>query len=147
MKKLLTLSNVLKAIAVVFGLVSFFLMFADQLYFSLLSARVYVSFGDAFFGENGAVISFIGYLLTIIAAIAVCAMFFVKVDAKTKKYIDLGIVFAFILAAIFIFIEAAVVNGRTNSSTFSLSAAPIIAGIFTIISAISAGVSLKCTSG
>ena len=42
MKKLLTLSNVLKAIAVIFGLVAFCLMFADQLYFNVFTEEEYL---------------------------------------------------------------------------------------------------------
>ena len=42
MKKLLTLSNVLKATAAIFGLVAFCLMFADQLYFNVFTEKAFV---------------------------------------------------------------------------------------------------------
>lgn len=60
MKKLLTLSNVLKATAAIFGLVAFCLMFADQLYFNVFTEKAFVGFEDALFGENGAALSFVG---------------------------------------------------------------------------------------
>lgn len=135
MKKFLTLVNVLKCAAVLLGLIAFFLMFAKQLYVGDSDYKAFVAFDDALFGEGGSVISFIGYLLIILAAIAVCVLLFVKLDKKIKLYVALGLAFVFVLAAIFVFIEASVVN---NNALFAyhLTAAPVFAGILAILSAI-----------
>ena len=135
MKKYATLKNVIKAGAVVFGLVAFFLMFANQIYAELLGKRGYVSFSDAMFGDYGAVITFIGYLLILISTLAVCASIFVEFDDMIKKVIDFGGAFLLVLGAIFVFIEASVVNGNVGGSIYHLAAAPVFAGIFAIIAA------------
>ncbi len=141
MKKLFTLSNVIKLGALVFGLVAFFLMFANQLYAELLGNRGYVAFDDAMFGDYGSVITFIGYLLILLSVLAVCALIFVNIDSKLKRYINLGLSVLLILGAVFVFIEAAVVNGRIDADMYHLAAAPIIAGIFAIIAALGTAVS------
>ena len=134
MKKLLTLGNVVKVCAVLFALVAFFLMFSDQLYVELLGNRGYVKFDDAFFSDNGAPISFVGYLLVLIAGLAVCALVFLPLEAKLKKFISFGLAVLLVLGAVFIFIEAAVVNGDGNA--YHLTAGPIIAGILAILAGI-----------
>ena len=131
MKKYLTLANVMKAAAFLFGFIAFFMMFANQIYLELLGSRGYVKTDAMFDKDYGAWISFVGYLLILLASLAVCASVFLNMDPKTKKYINLGLAFAFILGAIFVFIEAAVVNG--DSSLYHLAAGPIVAGIFAII--------------
>ena len=141
MKKLLTLSNVLKAIAAVFGLVAFFLMFANQLYFNVFTEKAYIGFNDALFGDNGAVLSFVGYLFVLLATLASCVMMFAPVKDRTKKIVNLAVAGVMIVGAIFIFVEATVVNGKANTTIMNLAAAPIIAGIFSIISALGIAVS------
>ncbi len=137
MKKLLTLPNILKACAAVLGLVAFFLMFANQLYAEILGNKGFVEFGDALFDENyGAWISFIGYLLILIAALGMCAMIFLK-DKKLAKMITICLAGALLLGAIFVFIEAAVVNGRADvDGLYHLAAGPVLAGIFAILAAL-----------
>ena len=130
MKKLLTLPNILKACAAVLGLVAFFLMFADQLYVELLGKKGFVDFNDALFDKNyGAWISFIGYLLILLAALGMCGVIFLK----EKKLIALCLAGALLIGAILVFIEAAVVNGRADVSAYHLEAGPVIAGIFAIL--------------
>ena len=136
MKKLFTLSNVLRAIAVIFGLVAFCLMFADQLYFNVFTEKAFIGFEDALFGENGAALSFVGYLLVLLATLATCVLTFAPLKDKMKKIVNLAVAGVMIIGAIFIFVEAAVVNGKANTTIMNLAAAPIIAGIFSIISAL-----------
>ena len=141
MKKLLTLSNVLKAIAAVFGLVAFCLMFADQLYFNVFTEKAFIGFEDALFGENGAALSFVGYLFVLLATLATCVLTFAPLKDKMKKIVNLAVAGVMIIGAIFIFVEAAVVNGKTDTTIMNLAAAPIIAGIFSIIAALGIAVS------
>ena len=141
MKKLLTLGNVIKAGAVLFALIAFFMMFTKQLYVELLGNRGYVDFDDALFGDYGSVISFIGYLFILLSALAVCALIFLGLDAKIKKLVNLGLAGLLFLSAIFVFIEAAVVNGRTDTSAYHLTGGPVVAGIFAIIAALAVAAS------
>lgn len=136
MKKLLTLKNVLKCAAVLFGLIAFFLMFAKQLYVELLGNKGYVAFDDAMFGNDGSVITFIGYLLVILASLGVCALVFLSLDEKIKKLAIFGAAFLLLLGAIFIFIEASVVNGNIGGSAYHLTAGPVFAGILAILAAV-----------
>lgn len=136
MKKLVTLSNLIKIGAAVFGLVAFFLMFANQLYAEILGNRGYVEFGDALFGDNGSVITFIGYLLIAISSIGIIALFFIDIDEKIKKFVSFGIAVLLILGAVFVFIVSSVVNGNVGADLYHAAAAPIIAGIFAIIAAL-----------
>ncbi len=133
MKKLLTLPNLLKCCAALFGLVAFVLMFTNQLY-SGSSIRVYVAFDDALFGDGGAVISFIGYLLILLSSVAVCLFLFLNLDKKMVKLLNFILAAVFLLGAVFVFIEAAVVNG--SYSVFKLTASPVIAGILAVLAGI-----------
>lgn len=137
MKKLLTLPNILKVAGAMLGLVAFFLMFANQLYAELLGNKGFVEFQDALFDKNyGAGISFVGYLLILLAALGLCCVIFLK-DKKMAKMITLGLAGALLLGAIFVFIEAAVVNGRADlDGVYHLAAGPVIAGIFAILAAL-----------
>ena len=133
MKKLLTLGNILKAAGAVLALVAFFMMFAKQLYVELLGNKGYVEFQDALFDKNyGVWISFVGYLLVLIAALGLCAVIFLK-DKKTAKLVAFALAGALLLGAILIFIEAAVVNGRADVSAYHLAAGPVLAGIFALL--------------
>ena len=82
MKKLLTLPNLLKLAGALFGIIAFALMFANQLYAEILGKRGYVAFNDAMFGEYGSAITFIGYLLILIAALGLVALVLLKLDKK-----------------------------------------------------------------
>lgn len=131
MKKYLTLANLMKAAACVFGLIAFFMMFANQLYVELLGNRGYVKTDAMFDKDYGAWITFVGYLLILLASLAACALVFLGLDAKMNKMLALVLGGVLILGAVFVFIEAAVVNG--DSSVYHLAGGPIVAGIFAII--------------
>ena len=130
MKKLLTLGNILKAAGAVLGLVAFFMMFAKQLYAEVLGHKGYVEFADALFDKDyGSWISFIGYLLVLLAAVGLCASIFLK----GNKLLTLVLAGILVLGAILIFIEAAVVNGRVDANMYHLAAGPIFAGILALL--------------
>ena len=137
MKKLLTLPNILKAAGALLGLVAFFLMFAKQVYAEILGSRGYVEFKDALFDKNyGSAISFVGYLVILLAALGFCALVLLPLDANLKKMCALGLAGALVLGAIFVFIEAAVINGRADAKLYHLAAGPVLAGIFAILAAL-----------
>ena len=116
MKKLLTLGNILKVCAALFGLLAFFMMFTKQLWLGNSSNKAFVAFQDALFDKDyGSWISFVGYLLLLIGGLGMCAMVFLQ-DKKLAKLITLCLAGALLLGAIFVFIEAAVVNGRIDIS-------------------------------
>ena len=130
MKKLLTLGNILKAAGALLGLVAFFLMFSKQLYAEVLGHKGYVEFADALFDKDyGSWISFIGYLLVLLAAVGLCASIFLK----GNKLLTLVLAGVLVLGAILIFIEAAVVNGRVDANMYHLAAGPIFAGILALL--------------
>ena len=132
MKKYLTLANLMKAAAALFGLIAFFMMFTNQIYLELLGIREYVKFSDAMFDKDyGAWISFVGYLFILLASCGACALVFLGLDAKMNKILALVFAFVLILGAVFVFIEAAVVNG--DSSVYHLAGGPVVAGIFAIL--------------
>ena len=140
MKKLVTLRNVLKACAVLLGLVAFFLMFGNQIYVKSGNTVSYVEFDKALFGGEtllgdykGAVISFVGYLLIALAAIAACVLVFLPLDAKIKKFVNLGLGFVLVLGAIFVFIVGAAFNGANGFDSYHAAFCPIFAGILAII--------------
>ena len=130
MKKLLTLGNILKAVSALLGLVAFFLMFTKQLYAEVLGHKGYVEFADALFDKDyGSWISFIGYLLVLLAAVGLCASIFLK----GNKLLTLVLAGVLVVGAILIFIEAAVVNGRVDANMYHLAAGPIFAGILALL--------------
>ena len=134
MKKLLTLPNILKACAAVLGLVAFFMMFTNQVWAGNGQYKIYVAYDDALFGKNGAAISFVGYLMMLLGALGMCAMIFLK-DLKMSKIIVLCLAGLLLLGAIFVFIEASVLNGK-DSNLLKLAAGPVFAGIFGILAAL-----------
>ena len=135
MKKFLTLSTILKFCAAVLGLVAFCLMFSKQLYLEILGKKGFVDFGDALFDKDyGAAISFIGYLLILLASLGFCATIFLK--NKKMKLIAGCLALALILGAVFVFIESAVVNNKAGGSAYHLAAGPVLAGIFAILAAL-----------
>ena len=131
MKKYLTLANVMKAAAFLFGFIAFFMMFANQIYLELLGNRGYVKTEAMFDKDYGAWITFVGYLLILLASLCACALIFLGLDAKMNKMLALILSGVLILGAVFVFIEAAVVNGDSN--VYHLAGGPIVAGIFAII--------------
>lgn len=131
MKNLVTLRNVLKCGAVLLGLIAFFFMFGNQLIGQIGGLKGEVSFADALFSENGAVLSGIGYILIGVSALGTCALIFV--DVPQKKFINLGLALVFIVSAVFVFLCATIVNNNTGLSINHLTAFPIIAGILSIL--------------
>ena len=127
MKKYLTLANLMKAAAALFGLIAFFMMFTNQVHLG----SIYISFSDAMFGNGGSVITFIGYLMILLASFGACALVFLGLDAKMNKILALVFAFVLILGAVVVFIEAAVINGEYN--VYELAGGPVVAGIFAII--------------
>ena len=138
MKKLLTLSNILKASAALLGIIAFVMMFTKQLWIGNSSNKAFVDFKDALFDKDfGSAISFVGYLFLLIGGLGMCALIFLK-DKKMVKLLAMCLAGALLLGAIFVFIEAAVVNGRIDSSLikYNLTAGPVLAGIFGILAAL-----------
>ena len=135
MKKLLTLPNILKLAAAFLGIVAFTLMFSDQLFWGSGKGRVFLTFDDAMFGDGGAAITFIGYLLVLIASLGLIALVLLKLDKKHGKLVALCLGGILILSAIFIFIEANVYNGI---GTWELAAGPILAGVFALLAGLAA---------
>ncbi len=133
MKKYLTLANLMKAAAFVFGFVAFFMMFANQIYVKAFDLVSYTKTDAMFDKYYGAWISFVGYLLILLASLGACALVFLGLDAKMNKMLALILGGVLILGAIFVFIEAGVVNGVRDTSAYRLAAGPIVAGIFAII--------------
>ena len=134
MKKLLTLPNILKAAGAILGIVAFFLMFAKQVYVEALGNKSYMEFQKALFDKDiGSAISFVGYLLILLASLALCG----TILLKDKKFIVLALAGVLLLGAIFVFIEASVINGRLDvDGWYHLGAAPVLAGIFAILAAL-----------
>ena len=132
MKKLLTLPNILKLAGALLGIIAFALMFADQLYLQAGgSVKIFIDFKDAMFEDGGSAITFIGYLLILVASLGLIALVLLKLDKKHGKLIALAIGGILILAAIFVFIEASVYNGDYGMT--KLTAAPVFAGILAIL--------------
>lgn len=134
MKKLLTLQNILKAIAAVLCLVAFFLMFTNQVFWKVGNSKFYIEYQKALFGDYGAVISFVGYLMILLGGLGMCAVIFLK-DKKIAKLVTLSLGGLLLLGAIFVFIEAAVLNGK-DSNALQLAVGPVFAGIFGILAAL-----------
>ena len=107
-------------------------MFADQLVYGEGNLRLVASYKDAMFSDGGAAVSFVGYLLLLLAALGSCALVLFK--TKFGKILALALAGIFLLGAIFVFIEASVYNGKYGD--FRLMAGPVFAGIFGILSAL-----------
>lgn len=136
MKQILTLRNLIKLGALVFAIAAFCMMFGNQLTFTLLGKVYYVKFDDALFGDHGAILSFVGYLLMLIAGIVAGLLVFLKAPENVKKYVALGVAVVMLTGAIFVFVEAAVVNNSVGSETYKLHAFPIIGGILGVVGAL-----------
>jgi len=133
MKKFLTVKNVLVCFGFVFGLVAFFMMFTDQLYASVFGYTGYVSYKDALFGDYGAVLSFVGYLLVLVGALCGCCLAFLK-DKKIRNLGTLVAALLLIVGAIFIFLEPVLYASGDFKDTIKLAAGPIVAGVLAILS-------------
>ena len=140
MKKFLTLPNLVKCLAVVLGVVAFCLMFADQLVVKSGNSAVYLPFADALFGGKvtilfisatykGAVLSFVGYLLIVFAALLTGANLFVT-DKTANKLLPFVNGALFITGGVFVILEASLFNSANNLDAYwSLAIAPIIAAV------------------
>lgn len=137
MKQYLTLRNVLKLGAFLFAIAAFCMMFGNQLIPSVGGTKGDpMAFDDCLFGEHGAVISFVGYLLMLIGGLIGCLLVFLKASDNIKKYVSLGVGVLIIVGAVFVFIEAPVFQNANNgiiNVKYSLTAFPILGGIFGII--------------
>ena len=75
MKKLLTLSNILKASAALLGIIAFVMMFTKQLWIGNSSNKAFVDFKDALFDKDfGSAISFVGYLFLLFLSVPFISM-------------------------------------------------------------------------
>ena len=146
MKKLFTLANLIKICAVALGVVAFFMMFADQLYFEVGKTKTFVEYGEAFFGSKtniiigtieakGAIISFIGYLLVAVASLITLLSIFVNLDKGTQKIVAFCGALLLIAGAVMILVEANVYNAANEIESAKLAAAPIVAGILSALAA------------
>ena len=132
MKQFLTLRNVIKFSGVLLAFVGFFFMFGNQLVWS----NTEVKFNEALFGDNGAILSFVGYILIILGSLIPVVAVFAKGGEKLKKYMTLAAAVILIVGAIFVFVEAAIYNANASkyiATHYSLTAFPILAGIFAIV--------------
>ena len=144
MKKFLTLQNCAKCCAFVLGVVAFCLMFADQLVVRSGNSAAYMPFQNALFGGKvtlliitatyqGAVLSFVGYLLVVVAALLTGANFFVT-DKKANKLLPFINGALFVVGGVFVILEASLFNGANNlDNTWSLAIAPIIAAVLAFL--------------
>ena len=136
MKKFLTLRNVIKFGAVVLGLVAFFFMFGNQLTATgKITGEPYViTYDKALFGDGGAVLSFVGYILMALGCAVTLTAVFAKGGEMTKKIIVYTAGGLLVLGAIFVFLEVAVYRGVSlDLYKISFRAMPIIAGVLGVV--------------
>ena len=142
MKKFLTLPNILKCLAAVLGIIAFVFAFVgDHLVVKSGNSAVYLPAANALFGGkvtlliitatyNGAVLSFIGYLLAGVAALLTGANLFVT-DKKVNKFLPLVNAALFIVAGVFIILEASLFNAANDLDNYwQLAAIPVLAAVF-----------------
>lgn len=132
------------------GLVAFFLMFGYQLYTKNGNTVSYAEFAGSLFGGDvkvagvvigsykGAVISFVGYLLILLAGLGACALAFLKLDAKLRKIISLALGGVLVVGAVFVFIVGGVFCGvnELDAGTYHAAFCPIFAGILALLAAV-----------
>ncbi len=142
----LTIKNILVWCAGLLAIVAFFMMFANAIkYDNGIAGIAYRSGTDVLFGckegliqYEGAVGSFIGYLLVLIGGICAVVISFIMKDEKMAKIITLAAAALILVGAILVFCEKAMFYGANNveaPSNASLAAGPVVAGIMAIISA------------
>ena len=144
MKKFLTLPNILKCLAAVLGIVAFVFAFVgDHLVVKSGNTAAYLPAANALFGGkvtlliitatyNGAVLSFIGYLLAGVAALLTGANLFVT-SKTANKVLPLLNAALFIVAGVFIILEASLFNSANelkDNWQLGLTAMPILAAVF-----------------
>lgn len=133
MKQFLTLRNVIKFSGVLLAFVGFFFMFGNQ----LVWGNTEVKFNEALLGDNGAILSFVGYILIMLGSLIPVVAVFAKGGDKLKKYMTLAAAVILLVGAIFVFVEAAIYNSNiaigNYKGAYSLTAFPILAGIFAIV--------------
>ena len=141
MKKFLTIQNLAKCVAFLCGIGAFCLMFANQLAYASGNTTFYMGFQDALFGGSidfiffkmvvkGAVLSFIGYIILAVAALLTAANFFVT-DKTANKFLPIINGVLYIVAGVFIILEANIFNSANDLKTvlWGLAPAPIFAAV------------------
>lgn len=145
MKQILTLRNLIKLGALLFAIAAFCMMFGNQLTAYLGNTKIgEIKFDDALFGDHGSVLSFVGYLLMLIAGIVAGLLVFLKAPDNIKKYIALGVAVVLIIGAIFVFVEGAVVQNANKgylNYKYQLTVFPILGGIFGIVAGLAVAAS------
>lgn len=146
MKQVLTLRNLIKLGALLFAIAAFCMMFGNQLT-PVLSGHKGdpIAFDDALFGDHGAVLSFVGYILMLIAGIVAGLLVFLKAPANVKRYIALGVAVVLITGAVFVFVEGAIVQNSYKDGLlnvkYELTVFPILGGIFGIVAGLAVAAS------
>ncbi|MBE6136234.1 MAG: hypothetical protein E7181_03100 [Erysipelotrichaceae bacterium] len=151
MKKYFSLSTCLAVLALIFAGVCFGLMFTDQLSYTIKilggEGTATLSFSDTFFGKDGVIAGFIGYLLVLIGGLLVCGSAFIDLKNKNMKF------FLFLFFAVILFAGSALIllepvffnnqNGTgswsssiVSGSGFRLSTSALIAGILGLASGV-----------
>ena len=104
-----------------------------------------LKFQKALIEDNGAVLSFVGYILILAGALIACLSAFLKGSDTLKRYIVLGAALVMVVGAVFVFCEAAVYNNNHAAygvkPDWKLTAFPILAGIFAILAGLGFGAS------
>ncbi|MCR4661372.1 MAG: hypothetical protein K5765_05135 [Clostridia bacterium] len=143
MKKFLTVGNIVKVAAFVFGFVAFFMMLTDQVYTELLGNKLLYEANVVLFGSEAyvkpATISLVGYIFILIGALGACGTIFLKLDKKTSMIINICITVLMILGAIFVFVVGAnfyKVNGGEDNNPYHLASGPIVGGVFGLFAAL-----------
>ena len=121
--------------ALLFAIAAFCMMFGNQLT-PVLSGHKGdpIAFDDALFGDHGAVLSFVGYLLMLISGLIACLLVFLKAPDNIKKYVGLGVAVLLVVGAVFVFVEGAIVTNSYKDALlnvkYELTVFPILGGIF-----------------
>lgn len=148
MAKIKTLPVIIRLCACVLAVVAFFLMFGDQLAIEMGSKTGYVQFTDALFGGDikvlgtvigsfkGATVTFVGYMLVLLAGVAapVCAL--VLKDKKVEMIVGAVLAVVILVGAILIFCAASAFNSVNDVNGYKLAACPVVAGILAIVAAL-----------
>ena len=135
MYKYLTLKNVIRASCAILLFVGFFFMFFNQVDVTYSGK---MSFSEAFFGKYGSPLTFVGYLILLLSSFTTGGMILLNVQEEKKKVIYFIVVGILLVAAIFLFIEGAVITNNIgqNGINARLLLPPVLAGVFAVISSL-----------
>ncbi len=145
-----SLNFILTAAAALLAIVAFFFAFASPMTTSVGSQSSNLAFDKVYFPENGnaAPLGFVGFVLALVAGLAICCSSFVK--DPIGKFVKIGALAVLLLAVIFMFCAVAnyksanadlVKFAEAAGTKFKLGAGPIVGGIFGI-----AGIGCGCAS-